>query len=88
MGATRAFIRGPFLMEGLLQGTLGGALALSLLGGLHLTIRRAGGANLFLALLTDSFLPGRQAAGLAAAGGLMGLAGAFLAVRKFLGRHV
>jgi cell division transport system permease protein len=88
VGATRGFIRGPFLMEGLVQGTVGGLLALAFLGGLHLTVRRAGGANLFLALLTERFLPGPQAAALAAAGGVMGLAGAFLAVRKFLGRHV
>jgi cell division transport system permease protein len=87
VGATRGFIRGPFLMEGLLQGTLGGVLALSVLGGVHLMIRRAGSGNLFLALLTDRFLPGPQAAALAAAGGMMGLAGAFLAVRRFLGRH-
>jgi len=88
VGATRAFIRGPFLMEGLLQGALGGGLALALLGGLHLTLRRAGGANPFLTLLTERFLPGPQALALAAVGGMLGLAGAFLAVRKFLGRHI
>lgn len=88
VGATRTFIRGPFLMEGLVQGTLGGVLALMLLGGLHLTIRRAAGANPFLALLTEQFLPRSQALAVAAAGGVMGLAGAYLAVRKFLGRHV
>jgi len=88
VGATRGFIRGPFLMEGLLQGTLGGLLALALLGALHLALGRASGASPFLALLVERFLPGPQIVGVAAAGGSMGLVGAYLAVRKFLGRHI
>ena len=31
VGATHAYIRGPFLVEGILQGGLGGLLALGLL---------------------------------------------------------
>lgn len=88
VGATRGFIRGPFLAEGLLQGALGGLLALALLGAMHLALVRLGGSNLFLAVATGRFLPAGQAAALVAGGGAMGITGSLLAVRKFLGSHV
>jgi cell division transport system permease protein len=39
VGAPRAYIRGPFVMEGLLQGGIGAAAALALLAGAFLTVR-------------------------------------------------
>ena len=32
VGATRAYVKGPFVVEGMIQGGLGGALAVALLG--------------------------------------------------------
>ncbi len=86
VGATGAFIRGPFLVEGTLQGILGAAAAEALLflawGRLEAYATATG--NSFLRLLTAGFLTLPQAAGLAAAGMLLGAAGSLLSLRKFL----
>jgi cell division transport system permease protein len=86
VGATRAFIQGPFLLEGLLQGLMGGLLALGLLGGTHLTLTAMvpASGNLFLRLLTAGFLDAWTATALVLGGGAMGFIGSLFAVRKFL----
>ena len=86
VGATPWFIQGPFLVEGALQGLLGGLAAVLLLATVHLGLHTAwtDGMNLFLRIATAEFLPAETWAALVAAGGFMGLAGSFLAVRRFL----
>jgi cell division transport system permease protein len=86
VGATRGFIQGPFLVEGLLQGVAGGLLALLLLAGTHLAfaVLVPSSGNVFLRVLTSHFLGAGAAAGLVLGGGLMGLGGSLFAVRKFL----
>lgn len=85
VGATRGFIQGPFLVEGLLQGVLGGVLALLLLGAAHLSARAAPvGAGVLMRIATDRFLGPEPILGLLALGAAMGLTGSFLAVRRFL----
>ncbi len=86
VGATGGFIRGPFLVEGMLQGVLGAAGALALLYGGHLLLMdyaaRSGSA--LSGLLSAQFLPTARAAGLAGGGLLIGLAGSALSLRRFL----
>jgi cell division transport system permease protein len=85
VGATRAFIQGPFLVEGLVQGLLGGLLAVGLLAAAHLAVRAVpDAAGPLVRVATERFLGGGAVAALVAAGGAMGLSGSVLAVRKFL----
>jgi cell division transport system permease protein len=84
VGATRRYIQGPFLVEGILQGSLGGLLALAALAALHLAVRTAGDVNLVVRLATARFLGPVPALALVVAGAAMGLVGAFFAVRKYL----
>ncbi|MEE2678128.1 MAG: permease-like cell division protein FtsX [Myxococcota bacterium] len=78
VGASPAFVRGPFLLEGLVQGAAGGALALLLLFGLfHLVLPSiAFGLELVLGGVAPSFFSGGQALGLVGSGALLGLLGA------------
>ena len=84
VGATRGFIQGPFLIEGALQGSVGGLVALAGLAISHMAFRSAADLNLLLRLATTHFLGPLPALALVAGGGAMGLAGSFLAVRKYL----
>lgn len=82
VGATELLIRAPFYLEGLLQGLLGGVLALSGLAALHAARHAFHG---FLAdLLLGRFLPLASSLALLALGALAGLVGAVLS----LGREV
>jgi len=86
VGATATFIRGPFLLEGTLQG-MAGALAAE--GLLFLAYGRlesyaAATENPFLKLLTAGFLTPGQALALALAGTLLGTTGSLLSLRRFL----
>lgn len=86
VGATGGFIRGPFLVEGMLQGLLGAAGALALLYGGHLLLvdyAARSGSDL-AGLLSAQFLPTARAVGLAGGGLLIGLAGSALSLRRFL----
>ena len=80
VGATEFFIRGPFYAEGLIQGFLGGAVALlSLFAAHQLLIRQP--ASL-LTSLTRDFLPLGQGVLLIAAGAIAGLIGAITSLRR------
>lgn len=87
VGATEAMIRGPFYLEGLMQGLLGGATALLALGGVWLAARSLGAGALSAGTLTGEllfgrFLPGTVAAVLLALGALAGLLGAGLSLQR------
>ncbi|MBF0628801.1 MAG: ABC transporter permease [Magnetococcales bacterium] len=86
LGADDAFIRAPFLYEGLLQGMLGAAGALLMTGLLHVGARdvllKLG--QTFGLTLQLSFLPLTQLAVLVLLGALLGLAGAVFSVTRFL----
>jgi cell division transport system permease protein len=84
VGATPALVRGPFLVAGLVQG-LGAAWAALLVveGGRRALLASAGSPGLPLVqLLAGAPLDGRSALALLAAGTLVGLVGAYLAVRR------
>lgn len=84
VGATPAFIRGPFLIGAVAQGLVGGALAV---GGLLLTHRllersAVFKANPFMSIAAGSFLPLEAASALAIGGALLGLLAAVLSLRR------
>ena len=81
VGATEFLIRGPFYMEGLLQGLLGGLLAITALFGAHvLMIERYADAT--LSLLAAQFLAPIELLALVSLGGLAGLVGAITSLRR------
>jgi cell division transport system permease protein len=90
VGATHAYIRGPFLVEGVLQGGLGGALALLLLYAAHeLLLREAVDAfQLLPATNWLRFVSAAASAAIVGGGMFVGLVGSLLSVRKFLGTPV
>src|SRR5205085_776009 len=66
VGATERIIRGPFLIEGLLQGTLGALVAVGLLFGAYELARRLipPASSLLWGFLFAGFLPWQKVAGL------------------------
>lgn len=77
VGASRPFVSTPFLLEGLLQGGIGGALALVLLFGLFRLVLPGFelGLELVLGGVAPRFFTGAEAAGLLAGGASLGLLG-------------
>lgn len=84
VGSPMAFIRGPFVAEGMMQGGLGALLALGLLwlGFAAMGAWWGGQLSLLLDGATLRFLPLRLAAWLVAGGMLVGAAGGFAASRN------
>lgn len=90
VGATPAYIRGPFLVEGMLQGGLGGVLALGFLFAAHELLIRHFLAPSRLLLGADwiRFASPAACAAIVAGGMAVGLVGSSLSVRRFLGSPV
>ncbi len=85
VGATRWFIRWPFLIEGVLHGVIAAGFAAALLtAGYALTAARVAAGLPFLPLLPAPHLAGVLAGGLLLAGVGVGGAGSIIAVRRFL----
>jgi cell division transport system permease protein len=81
VGATEFFIRGPFYVEGLIQGLLGGALASAgLYAGYELIHARS--RSLLAAVLAGQFLSLRQLGLLLLLGAMAGLIGAVASLRR------
>ena len=85
VGATDGYVRLPFLLEGALQGLLGGGVALGALFGVERwLLPRAHEAFSFASGAALPALHVPQAGLVAAAGALVGLFGSWLAVARFL----
>jgi cell division transport system permease protein len=84
VGATERIIRGPFLIEGLLQGTIGGLLAVALLFATYVVAQRVipPASSLLWGFLFAGFLPWQKIAALIAGGMLAGWFGSWLSVRE------
>lgn len=84
VGATERIIRGPFLLEGFIQGTIGGVLAVALLFALYEFSRRslAPSSSILWSFLFLGFLPWQKIAALIAGGMLAGWFGSWLSVRE------
>lgn len=86
VGATHTYIRGPFLVEGMLQGGLGGTLALGLLYLTHQFLLREvlSSSRLVLGAVWLTFLSPQAWAMIVLGGMMVGLFGSMLSVRRFL----
>ena len=84
VGATERIIRGPFLIEGLLQGTIGGIVSVALLFALYELARRslAPSSSILWSFLFLGFLPWQKIAALIAGGMFAGWFGSWLSVRE------
>lgn len=83
VGATEGIIRGPFLAEGLLQGFIGGVVAVGVLYALYATVRHfiEPSTAVIADFVVGSFLPWQSCAALVGGGLLAGLIGSWLSVR-------
>lgn len=82
VGATEFYIRGPFYAEGLLQGLIGGGVAMGALYGLYRLAEARQAASLAASVLTTGFLTPGQVACLVLLGGGAGLLGAVASLRR------
>jgi cell division transport system permease protein len=84
VGATERIIRGPFLIEGLLQGTIGALVAVGLLFGSYELARRLipPASSLLWGFLFAGFLPWQKIVGLIAGGMVAGWLGSWISVRE------
>ena len=82
VGASRAFVNGPFLLEGLLQGAIAGALALGLLYALFRLVLPGFefGLELLLGGVAPRFFAPQEMAALLAGGAALGLVGSAAAL--------
>jgi cell division transport system permease protein len=85
VGATDAFVRNPFVVEGSVQGTIGAAGAVALLGVLFLLVRgRLDNELAALVGVEPAFLPWPMALGMVALGALLGAGAAAASLRKMV----
>jgi cell division transport system permease protein len=84
VGATEFFIRGPFWVEGFLQGLLGGVTALGGLWAVYRLVLQGGDSSLVRTMLSMRFLSPAESAAVVLLGGLAGLAGAVVSLRREL----
>lgn len=82
VGSTEFFIRGPFYVEGLLQGLLGGLVASGALWGAYEFLHARGRGSLVSAVLALDFLKLQDVALLVLLGGAAGLFGAIASLRR------
>jgi len=84
VGATERIIRGPFLIEGILQGILGAILAVLLLFATFETARRMlpPANSLIWSFLFNGFLPWQKIVALVIGGMIAGFLGSWLSVRE------
>jgi len=88
VGATDAYVSAPFLVEGLLQGLLGGGLAAAALAGLHAAVapRLSAAVGLAAPLGLAEVAPWPLLLALWLGGGAVGLLASALAVARFVRR--
>jgi len=86
VGATRFFIKAPFLIEGVIQGGAGALLAVGLLVGLYEGFLHNAGSFLTFNPATSglSFLPLEYVLGLLLAGVMLGFIGSLSSLKRFI----
>ena len=82
VGATELYIRGPFYVEGVIQGLLGGLLAIVGLYGGYLILNPKASTTFLGNVLVDRFLSPEALLSLLLLGSLAGLLGAVLSLRR------
>jgi len=90
VGASRAYIRGPFIIEGVLIGLIGSFFGVLLVfaGYFGLQTYLDGRPELFLGNLEIVFLPFKWVVFLVAAGGISGFLGSLISLHQFLEEHI
>lgn len=86
VGATKAYIRAPFLVEGMLQGSLGALLAVGVLFAAYRFVAPTFNlaSPLFPAGAGQGFLESSMMAGLVGGGAMIGALGSSIAVSRFM----
>jgi cell division transport system permease protein len=86
VGATKAYVRAPFVLEGMLQGSLGALLALGLLFAAYRFVAPTFNlvSPIFQAAGDRGFLESSMMAGLVGGGAVIGALGSVMAVGRFL----
>ncbi|MGD0585221.1 MAG: permease-like cell division protein FtsX [Oryzomonas sp.] len=86
VGATRFFIKAPFLIEGVMQGAAGAMIAVGLLWGLFEGFLHNAGSFLTFNPATSglAFLPLEYVGGIGVAGILLGLIGSLTSLKRFI----
>jgi cell division transport system permease protein len=86
VGATRFFIKAPFLIEGIIQGGAGALIAIGLLLGLYEGFLHNAGSFLTFNPTTSglAFLPLEYVAGILLAGIVLGFIGSFSSLKRFI----
>jgi cell division transport system permease protein len=82
VGATPSYVRGPFVVEGMLQGGLGGALSVLLLWGAWRFLLPGALAGSELVGGTVQFLPARVTAAIVLGGMLVGVVGSLVSIGR------
>ena len=86
VGATRFFIKAPFLIEGIIHGAVGSLIAVLTLAGIYLAFMHNAANFLSFNPAKEglSFLPAVYLAGLFAGGVLLGFLGSITSLRRFI----
>ncbi len=85
VGATDAYVKGPFLLEGSAQGAMGAAMAVGLLGVLFFVVRgRLDGELAMLVGVDPTFLPWQVMLGMIGIGGVLGMIAAAMGLRRLV----
>ena len=82
VGATEFYIRGPFYVEGILQGLLGGGLAVGGLAALDLYLRKSVASSAFASLFAEQFLDRGELLLLVVFGAVAGWLGAVVSLGR------
>lgn len=82
VGGTEFYIRGPFYVEGFLQGLVGSLLAVGALAATYAFVRPQAPTSILAWLMASGFLPWRVVVYLLLLGGAAGLIGAIVSLRR------
>lgn len=90
VGASRAYIRGPFIVEGLLQGLLGSIMGLIMVYLSYALLAQYlnNNSNFFLGNIDLVFIPTQWLMALVVIGGISGLLGSIFSLNQFLEEHI
>ena len=84
VGATDGFIKGPFYIEGMIQGIFGGITGIAALFVIYIVITSNVEAGVYSGFFTLRFIPFKISAGIVFCSMIAGWLGCYLSLKKFL----